>query len=92
MPTRSPRISVVVTPDVRQFFTASAVNGQGGFQSLCRTLHDRLAATNILRLDSSEFGRIVRYANDYGDGGFQTRLRRIIASWVAQNFSSLIKE
>ncbi len=89
-PSRTPSTAVVVTPDVRNFFTEAEITGQGGFQSLCRLLAERLARTSVLRLDRDEFVRVARYANNYGDGGFQTRLRRILASWVAQHAKEIV--
>lgn len=83
---------VVVTPEVRDFFTSAIINGQGGFQRLVRMLADRLAADKSLHLSPEEFTRIVRYATEYGDGGYQLRLRKIVTSWVAQNLSSFTED
>lgn len=82
-------LDVVVTPDVRAFFVESTIKGQGGFQSLCRQLAERLRRSKVLRLTPDELGRIARYATDYGDGGFQQRFRKIVCSWVVQHLDSL---
>jgi hypothetical protein len=80
---------VVVPDSVRDFFLTTEVMGNGGFQSLCRMLSARLQTTSVLRLDAAEFKRIVRYANHYGEGGFQSRLRRLASEWIEQNFNRL---
>lgn len=82
---------IVVTPEVREFFTTAVVNGQGGFQRLVRKLAEQLTDSKTLRLSPEEFQRIVRYATEYGDGGYQLRLRKIVVSWVAQNLDTLVK-
>lgn len=78
-------LDVVVTPDVRAFFTESTIRGQGGFQSLCRQLAERLRKSSVLKLTPEELHRLARYATDYGDGGFQLRFRKIVCSWVVQH-------
>lgn len=53
------------------------VNGQGGFQDLLRLLQNGLSG-NTLIIDSEEVAeRILRYADQYGEGGFENRLRGI---------------
>ena len=81
---------VVVTPEVREFFTEVIVSGSGGFQRLVRMLAERLETSATLQLSGEEFQRIVRYATNYGDGGYQLRLRKIVVSWVAQNIDRVI--
>lgn len=79
-------VAIVVNPVIRHLFDNTEIRGQGGFQSLCRSLAARLeTAGPILKLDRTEFGRIVRYASTYGEGGFQTRLRVLVTHWVAQH-------
>lgn len=82
-------ITITVPREVRHYFRHTEIHGQGGFQSLCRQLGTRLTDTPVLTLQADEFRRIVRYAT-YGDGGFQSRLRRLIAQWVSTNLSSLL--
>lgn len=83
--------NVVVTSEVREFFTEVIINGNGGFQRLVRMLAERLETSAVLNLSPEEFQRIVRYATEYGDGGYQLRLRKIVCSWVAQNIDQVIK-
>lgn len=85
------QFNIVVDRDVREFFAHATINGHGGFQSLCRTLSDQLKKSTILKLTSDEFGRVVRYASSYGNGGFQTRLRSIVSAWVHQNLNTVVK-
>lgn len=49
--------------------------GGGGFQGLARALQDSLDPDGGLFLDLEMIRKISVYANDYGDGGFQKRLR-----------------
>lgn len=52
--------------------------GQGGFQSLIEGLQAKLnTATGEIRLTDEDLERIARYAFDYGNGGFEGRLRII---------------
>lgn len=83
------RYSIVVPDALREFFLGANLMGQGGFQSLGRMLAERLRITPVLRLDEAEFRRVVRYANHYGEGGFQAKLRQLIALWTEQNFNRL---
>ncbi len=55
------------------------VNGEGGFQNLLRGLQDRLDG-NTLILHPIEVERIHRYADEYGQGGFQDRFTLIAAA------------
>jgi hypothetical protein len=85
------QFNIVVDRDVRAFFADASIKGHGGFQSLSRTLSTQLRKSTILKLTADEFGRVVRYANSYGNGGFQTRLRAIVAAWVHQNLNTVVK-
>jgi hypothetical protein len=82
-------LDVVVTPDVRQFFIEAVINGQGGFQSFSRNIAARLRTTKVLKLTPDELRRLTRYAIDYGEGGYQSRFRKIVCSWVAQHADTL---
>lgn len=63
------------------------VNGQGGFQSLLRSLKANFdARDNSLTLTPAQMERIRRYATDYGLGGFEDRL-----DGIRRNFPDLIK-
>lgn len=61
--------------------TVDALNrpvvGQGGFQGLLRQVQDLLSG-NELTLTPELVGKIVRYVQDYGQGGFQGRLDLIL--------------
>lgn len=82
---------VVVSEDIQQFFSSAVINGTGGFQSLCRVLKDQLVKDNTLYMDEALFRRVVRCAEHYGDGGFQTRMRKIAIQWLDQNFTRVAK-
>ncbi len=62
---------------------ARAVKGEGGFQDLLRLLQER-RQNSTLRVSHHEAERIVRYAGDYGPGGWEDRLRRIAAELQRQ--------
>ncbi len=75
----TPRVSEVameLTTD-QIGFLERPVRGQGGYQSLLRRLRGNLSG-NLLRLTRSDCERVVRYSREYGEGGFQTRLRSIV--------------
>lgn len=86
---RPRQISVVVPKEVREFFIGVTANGHGGFQSLCRMLKVSLEESEVLTVSPEDFQRIVRYATAYGEGGYQARLRTIIANWVSQHMEDL---
>jgi len=52
------------------------INGQGGYQSLLRRLQ-RSRTGKFLALDRVTSERVVRYAEKYGEGGFQERLTEL---------------
>jgi hypothetical protein len=49
------------------------VIGEGGFQSFLRKLRSQTVAGK-LTVFPDDLRRLIRYVNDYGQGGFQTRL------------------
>jgi len=52
------------------------VRGSGGFQSLLRRLQNGLDSdTGVLEISESDMEKCIRYTADYGEGGFQDRLR-----------------
>lgn len=67
-----------------QVALARTVRGDGGFQQLLRVLQaswNRAGRGSRLPIpDHGTLEKIRRYADDYGDGGWQSRLR----GWVAQ--------
>lgn len=83
--------TVVVSPDIVAFFQSAVINGTGGFQSLGRQLKEQLMAGDTLRMDEQLFRRVVRCAEHYGDGGFQTKLKKICVQWLDQNFNKIAK-
>lgn len=88
---RTTQFTVVVSEDIRAFFDTAVIKGTGGFQSLCRKLKEELANGDVLSMDEALFRRVVRCAEHYGDGGFQTRMRKIAIQWLDQNFSKVTK-
>lgn len=84
-------VQLVVSPEIREFFLSQVVEGHGGFQSLCRTVAERLQSTSRLTLTPDEFRRVVKYATLYGDGGFQQKFRKVTAQWVNQHFDDLVR-
>ncbi|EYD74253.1 hypothetical protein Rumeso_04189 [Rubellimicrobium mesophilum DSM 19309] len=53
-------------------------SGSGGWQSLMNGLQAKLdKRTGELRLSPSDLERIPRYAFDYGNGGWESRLRSV---------------
>lgn len=88
---RPAQYAVVVSPDIRAFFQSAVINGTGGFQSLGRHLKDQLMVGDTLQMDEQLFRRVVRCAEHYGDGGFQTKLKKICVQWLDQNFSKIAK-
>ncbi|MFQ6060546.1 MAG: hypothetical protein ACE5KV_04495 [Thermoplasmata archaeon] len=61
------------------------VEGQGGFQSLLRTIQSRLSQPTLEGLEErafylsyDEMERLQRYSEQYGEGGFQQRLRVLL--------------
>lgn len=87
---RNRTVTVAVTPNIRHAFEGTEIRGEGGFQSLCRQLAERVEEEAVLRFDPDEFKRVVKYATTYGEGGFQTRLRIIVSQFVAQHFNELV--
>lgn len=51
--------------------------GAGGQQGFHQQLRDQLQNGNLtIRLDDDQVGKLIRYATQYGPGGFQGRLRK----------------
>ena len=65
-----------LTPDQVEYL-GKPVQGQGGFQSLLALLQSKRRG-NQLTLTRGDCEQIVRYSNDYGQGGFQERLLSIV--------------
>lgn len=69
-------IAVELTP-AQVDFLQRPLRGQGGYQTFLARLQNNLDG-NILRLTRADCERVVQYANAYGEGGFQARLRPIV--------------
>ena len=69
-------IVVQLTPDQVDFLNRP-LQGQGGYQSLLARLQRNMNG-NLLRLTQDDCEKVVRYATQYGQGGFQERLTSII--------------
>jgi hypothetical protein len=70
------KIVIELQPDELEYLQRPAT-GQGGFQSLLRRLQSQIAQ-NQLVLSEADAERLVRYATQYGGGGFQGRLARVV--------------
>lgn len=69
-------IRVRLTPKQKQQLLQD-VQGQGGYQSLLRRLQTNIVGDELV-LTVTDAQRLVRGAESYGEGGFQTRLRKIL--------------
>lgn len=69
--------TITLTPDERACIIGPV--GPGGHQGLHRKLHGQLENSQTLLLTDEEFGKLIRYMTQYGNGGFQARLRRAFA-------------
>lgn len=73
---RADELLVELTTDQIGFLELP-VRGKGGHQSLLRRLQSNLSGKRS-RLTRTDCERVVRYSKEYGQGGFQTRLRAIV--------------
>ena len=53
------------------------VKGSGGWQSLLRKLQQNVSG-NELTLSTEDIVRIIRYSLNYGQGGYEDRLRPVV--------------
>ena len=67
-----------VTPAMREVLQRS-VRGEGGFQDFLRDIGERAKAPT-LTLSDEEIEKVERYAQDYGQGGFQDRLETLVGA------------
>jgi hypothetical protein len=59
--------------------------GGGGFQNYLVQLGYRVDdESGELELDSEELSKITKYATEYGEGGFQSRIRKIFGRTLGQ--------
>lgn len=70
-------VRIVLTPALIQILKRP-VEGQGGLQSLLRRLNRNLAPDGSLNLTDTDVERIRRYASEYGQGGFEDRLKPLV--------------
>lgn len=62
------------------------VEGQGGWQSLFRRLQDGYdPKTGEITVSDDDVDRLRGYCNEYGDGGWQGRLRQIFRRTLGPN-------
>ncbi|WP_270968403.1 hypothetical protein [Campylobacter upsaliensis] len=54
------------------------VNGDGGHQKLLTKLQSQCGNANVLTYDNDDLEKIKRYAENYGEGGFQNRFKAIL--------------
>lgn len=68
------------------------VSGQGGFQDLLRKLQKQIENHSIY-LEDSDIDRMIRYSKEYGVGGFQNRMKKLIEKLkiVSDNLNELLK-
>ncbi|MES2002125.1 MAG: aspartyl-tRNA synthetase [Pseudomonadota bacterium] len=69
-------IEIELSSDELALLRRSIVGG-GGFQDLMRSLRQKAAISRKMKLSDDDLEKIQRYAFDYGDGGFEGRLRGI---------------
>ena len=60
-------------------------------ETLDRRVKKLEAEDPVLRFSAVEWQRVVNYSVNYGEGGFQARLRVLIAHWASQHFQELVK-
>jgi hypothetical protein len=65
-----------LTPGEAAYIIETTVVGRGGLQTFQRQLQKQLATGNTVALDVVSLGRLVRYIEKYGSGGFQHRLQQ----------------
>lgn len=74
--------------ELDRLFDPAGTRGQGGFQSLLGSLQARTdRATGALKLTDDDLKRISRYAFDYGNGGWEDRLKVIFERTLGANLS-----
>ena len=68
----------IILNESEQEFLFRPISGEGGFQGLLRRLRRRLdRQSGTVCLTSGDLERIPRYAFNYGNGGWEGRLRGI---------------
>lgn len=59
--------------------------GDGGYQRLLITLQEKLYAGSKLDLTTEDLERIPKYAFDYGNGGWEDRLKSIFGRLLGED-------
>lgn len=59
--------------DVAKF--KKPVRGRGGFQSLLRAIAKKIQPDDTVSLTDGENERLIRYSFQYGQGGFEDRIK-----------------
>ena len=73
------------------YIVGTAVEGRGGLQSLQKRLQEQLAQGNVVSLDNASLGQLIRYMTRYGEGSFETRLRRAFARSILDLFTPIFE-
>ena len=70
-----------------------STRGQGGFQNLMLNLQDRLnKSTHELTLTGADIEQIRRYAFDYGNGGWEGRLKEVFERHLGPNLDAALPD
>lgn len=70
------------------------VSGRGGFQGLIRKLQRQYSSEDrSIFLESDDIDRMIRYSHEYGQGGFQDRIKKLIEriKLINDNLNELLK-
>jgi hypothetical protein len=73
------------------YITDTSVSGKGGLQSLQKELQSQLEHGNVVTLDNAGLGQLIRYMTQYGEGSFETRLRRAFARSFLDLFTPIFE-
>jgi len=77
---RSATINVILSNRDAQLIQMTVDPGAGGLQKLLSTLQDQLLPEDgrfVLSLSADQVEKVVRYVQEYGQGGYQDRLRPV---------------
>ena len=69
----------------------TVVSGKGGLQSLQKRLQAQLEQGNTVSFDNAGLGQLIRYMTSYGEGSFETRLRRAFARSFLDRFTLIFE-
>lgn len=71
--------------------TETPIAGKGGLQSLQKRIREQLERGNSVEFDNAGLGQLIRYMTLYGNGSFETRLRRAFARSFLDLFTSIFE-